>query len=501
MVLSLFCACAQVEEPLFDAKANLASQELTAVEKDVMVKMLRPNKSISLYNALDALENSDLSIRGLTRAAVQTDSVQYITKSLLYEKNIADSNFRYLPDTLAYMLNNGNGNGFTILSADVRIGKSVIMQTENGNMPRLNNLDSESAFILNNVVDYMLASFFEYKQLEDSLGDSIRKKLNAEIEEGFIGDGTRAKEPPIIMSWEYMETRSTNEVTSKRIDAMIPVQWGQDSPFNLTVSEKVGQTVLAGCVAVSTAQLMAFWKYPAIVGDSVIHWDMISKRQYYNTQEINEISYLMWAIGTNIGMRYGSDKSGAFTSDARSWLNRIGYSGGEEKEYSFNLVEQSLDNGCPVLANGARKKETTYFLGIKTGTSYSEGHSWLIDGILKRYKVFQDVYLAKMSDGTTAIKTVIRYNYYNFQHCNWGWKGRYDGWFPEGCFYANDESIKMQNDRGVYDTGTDNRTEDRRDFYVEPVDDPTPTRATDTGVDENNFQYNNKIYINLRPAS
>lgn len=40
--------------------------------------------------------------------------------------------------------------------------------------------------------------------------------------------------------------------------------------------------------------------------------------------------------------------------------------------------------------------------------------------------------------------------------------------FPKSCFYANDESINSQNERGVYDAGTDNRTEDRRDFYVEP---------------------------------
>lgn len=105
-----------------------------------------------------------------------------------------------------------------------------------------------------------------------------------------------------------------------------------------------------------------------------------------------------------------------------------------------------------------------------------------------------------MSDGTTKIKGVVRYEYANYQHCNWGWNGSYNGWYPEGCFYVNDNMVNIRNDNGEFDASTDSRKEDRSGFYEGPNEHATPTRASDSDVEVINYQYKDKIFINLKPA-
>lgn len=56
VVVFIIGGCSQLDDYVPDVGIPPSTKELTAQEKDVMSKMFKPNKSISLRNALEGLE-------------------------------------------------------------------------------------------------------------------------------------------------------------------------------------------------------------------------------------------------------------------------------------------------------------------------------------------------------------------------------------------------------------------------------------------------------------
>lgn len=205
--------------------------------------------------------------------------------------------------------------------------------------------------------------------------------------------------------------------------------WDQFEPFNLltptfdvryedgTIRSKHAPT---GCVATAWGIVMKYHGYPKdeITNPSRVmmygkdaqdtdnrqpvfygsyNWDNLLSdyRNGYTEEQANAIANLMWQIGANVEMSYGSSSSGAISGVAAQKMVDI-YGFSKELNYLYKedyrwtewkeLLRTELREGRPV---------------IYDGTSRSGGHAFICDGF-KESEAF---------------------------HINWGWGGLSNGYF------------------------------------------------------------------------
>jgi hypothetical protein len=122
-------------------------------------------------------------------------------------------------------------------------------------------------------------------------------------------------------------------------------------------------------------------------------------------------------IGLHIDMFYGCEGSGASMERATSVLdNFYGYSNAiTHANWHIDDIRQNIQNGYPVIVGGFRTRTT--ILGVDF---YTNGHTWVIDGLRDDYDNFQVVCYS--GGGVPLISNETR-NYIESYHMNWGWGG------------------------------------------------------------------------------
>ena len=218
--------------------------------------------------------------------------------------------------------------------------------------------------------------------------------------------------------WEKFSNLVEYESQNRSVSPLISARFDQGTPWNDMCpedSEGPGGNVLVGCVAVSMAQIMHYWSYPATgygshgythgqygyqyVDFSNATYDYDDMPSNYGTPETAK---LLYHAGVAVHMDYSPWGSGASVCwDGPSAQNaldvnfqyndnitcevKINYS---DEEWELKMKDQ-LDRGWPMVYRG-----------------YSEdaGHAWNIDGY----------------------QNILRNNYF---HCNWGWGGSANGYF------------------------------------------------------------------------
>jgi hypothetical protein len=154
------------------------------------------------------------------------------------------------------------------------------------------------------------------------------------------------------------------------------------------------------------------------------------------------INVLLYEAGVNVYMQYGKQGSSAFTSDAVPAFSNLGYDVSESafKDYSYATIVTSIDRKLPVIILAASKVTTTtttryhwldifhWFPQTTITKTSSGGHAWVIDDY--------DVPYETISSGNTTFQ---RPQY--LVHCNLGWGGSMNGWYPDGFFDARPRVI------------------------------------------------------------
>jgi len=229
-------------------------------------------------------------------------------------------------------------------------------------------------------------------------------------------------------------------------------KWDQNTPYwNVinSIYNRSSDKYYTGCVVTAVAQIMAYhnWPpYPAMYirdpikgkkldsfpdpyngGANVRFWDL-----YYiwsGTSRISgmndispdddrkrEIGVLMFEIGSNVNITYGTYGSGgsnASTESVPGALRNMRYLNSSVVSYNFATIRTSIDRGEPVYVSGDSKRTTSYpwwdIFKNNPQYSYGAGHAWVIDG----YKI---------------------QNYVPYVHCNIGWGGTSNGWYISGVF-------------------------------------------------------------------
>ena len=225
-----------------------------------------------------------------------------------------------IPDTLAYVCNFADSAGFAIICADDRVGCPILAYVGEGTLG--DEVENPGlAMVLANMEDYLIGSIQKFETEKDSLLQVAETQLQ--------GDTT-------CLRRTY--TGKYDLVSEESVAPLINTKWGQDAPYNSYVPLcPSGGHMLAGCVAIATAQIMAYYEFPKVLDGYSFNWkDMkySSCAEYVSVPARNSIARLVQLIGTHVEMSYGCEGSGANMDNTLTWLRTLGYQTSNPSDYN-----------------------------------------------------------------------------------------------------------------------------------------------------------------------
>lgn len=424
-----------------EVSTKIPESEMTSSNNLNLKAIFSENHKISASEAMEIALNaaddfSSESTRSGNPRTIENYAVYGSTKSGLRSKD-TDS------DSLIYVFNFADNQGFAIVSADDRIQSQVLAFVDEGSLEE--NIDDPGMSIfLENLESYAENSISDFEKCKDSLKNIA--EANYVVLEN-VNPATRAS---------YTTSTTITKVSEKTKKPLLAVTWGQGYPYNLFTpykgceKYKNGRTP-TGCVATATAQIMSYWKFPKTVGSYTFEWDKMTESPESNENNQVNIAQLMFIAGLGSGIDYEDydcDGSGTMPENACNWLETIGYKKGFSSQFNNDYVITALDMNCPLLADGYRNKTTVLGINIK----FTKGHCWVIDG----YKCIKNKIEYKTIDNATgAYVSAVSYSDTYFLHNNWGWEGYGNGYFLSGVFdvtspYQLDNEAKAESGEKNY---------------------------------------------------
>lgn len=184
----------------------------------------------------------------------------------------------------------------------------------------------------------------------------------------------------------------------------IRTEWHQRAPYNnsmifLNCSERANGRALAGCGAISLAQVIAYYAKPTgLVPDfSVIN----STSQVPDNPILHDmvVGPFVRKMADGIGAKPGCDGTSSHLKDHRKVLDQYGY------RYYYNSENVKHD----VFLNSMRSNNVVFIRGTRSDGS---GHVWVVDGCHTYTRSGQPEEV-------------------NIVHINWGWGGYCNGWYRD----------------------------------------------------------------------
>ena len=353
----------------------------------------RPQANGTTIPLTEALSNLDNVLSKL-----DVDTKSGITRSYSTASVLGSQNFNLtkapgvdIPDTLMYIVNFNDNQGFAVLAGDRRLGENVYCVTENG---VISASDFEEAF--------------NYLHSDTPLTKS------GETEEGDFVDIGQKFVPALMLSsmladLKYGKVIEENKETKAKIKPSgvicLSTKWGQKEPFNKFIPGKFP----TGCVATACAQVMQYCKIPSepIFLGITCSWELMETVYNINGGTPSELAKDQTAlfladIGSqeNCKITYGEKSSSGYASGVVRTLKNFGYKD-VKKHLGFGSKNQ---------------KRASSMIGARLpiyidGTDYHHGggHAWVLDG-----------------------------DWNGYFHCNWGWYGIWDGFYAKHNYFPVD---------------------------------------------------------------
>ena len=366
--------------------------------------------------AVEMLEENNATRSGKPRV-VSTNSVQYIvhTSSTRSSKG---------SDTLMYVFNYENDEGFAVISAN-RETEDLIAVAEQGH--------------------YIVGEDTENKGFE----------LFMNMAEEYIK--TTKEDNPIIMANNDgpVDMCELVHITRKRLinsyGPFVTTRWGQDAPYNQYCVTDTGTVIAAGCLITAVAQILSYYEFPTQIAINYeggaytlpLNWSEIKKHlggyPYTCTcTEHETISLLFRQLGYRLGANYWIEDNGGSPHLLNETFRLLGYNQGQLQPYSSSVVQSSLSQGQLVC------------ISAYSSEGFEGGHAWVIDG----YRTLEETKIEYSRNTVTGEMTelwrdITRTNRYN--HFNWGWDGNYNGYYLCDVF---DVQKYNELDFGVSSMGT-----------------------------------------------
>ena len=321
--------------------------------------------------AIDMAEKMAVNTRGNDKQREVGEVYVWKTKDICkYESTTrASSKLELLPDTLLYVVNFKDSNGYVLVSADKRLGE-VVGIVDKGSLKPSGEIDNPGLNLYLNELCLYYAEQLSYSYRTITRSSSYT-------------------------DWEIAERKGPLTWT----------EWHQHAPYNNNCPIINGFHALAGCVAIAIGQIMAYHHAPTTDGGYAYLWNEMGNPYEIPQTTAGEVSVaiLIARIGSMVGMNYGLNSSGASPTSAINGFEEMGYHYElYPNGYSIDACWTEIDNNRPFYIRGG--------IGLNQG-----GHAWVIDG----YMIEERVNINDPSD--------IQYR--DYVRCNWGWGGSDNGFY------------------------------------------------------------------------
>jgi len=411
---SIFAACSEIGDTL-DIQADV-SQEVG------ISRSIQEAEAIALdaYTAFHAEDE------------VTSRSTPALRCEVITGRNSRSTN----PDTLLYIVNYGEEEGFAVIGGPCN-STPLYAFVEEGNFsdPEVVKVEGFQLFMENAVQDAASAN-------SEHGGPILRDSLN--LEDGY----------KIINEWIY--ARSGGRI--------LPLKWGQGVGNNGEFEGMYCPNKIAGCVMTAALLTLAYYQEPAqmeftfperdcemalfdwtdmckhivchnkefpvkdIYGNDIV----VIKKCVANDASHKNLGRITRQLGYEINATYYSSGTGAFTSKmvpllSSKYIPRCSY-------YTLNWIDAPDDLNC--LIEGLDEG-----ISVVRGSSQSGGHAWIADG----YKVVEcrkNTYSKGQGNGSQddsewelVSSELVSESY--FIHYNWGWNGVCNGFFAPNVFRCN----------------------------------------------------------------
>ena len=268
---------------------------------------------------------------------------------------------------------------------------------------------------------------------------------------GYSTSAVSGEMPPALTAWlgEYSEyvndVRAGKVVTVQRnarqasaaIEPMLVTAWDQDEPYNnMCPILKNGERGYTGCGNTAAAQVMRFHKWPVspiadvewesnITGEVVFcelkshvyDWDnmLYNYASEYTEAQADAVALLMADLGMATQSEYQTEGTGCIDPEiAYALVNVFNYSPeltiAIRSDYTYEeyiaLIRENLNNRQPIVYCGY-------------GQDFSDGHAFVCDGIDEN----------------------------DLLHIDWGWDGKFNGYFDIASMEPNGNGIGGFSDR------------------------------------------------------
>ena len=354
---------------------------------EVMEPPINESMTILVNSEFGIDESEALSIAGnllgqLSRSE-SSAKVDYILSSESAKESLSS-------DVLAYVINYDDNGGFAIIASDKRINP-VLAFSDTGSFSFDNELSR--LYFLDKVEEYITT---EIEQEQVQVAD-----YNAGYSDLF----------PVT-----------------QIGPFVVTNYGQRAPYNKYVSE-VHPNCITGCVPVAVATIMTHAKDKLAYDNFTFYFSqirkLIDKQENTNAggeslnshgpitgplptnlvpttydMAIDHIAQLMYKIGRDIGVTYGTSATSGDSSKGQKLMSELGY------ECTPYLYTTDISKVLPYLLDSK--------LIMMRGDSSKDGHAWVCDG-------------AKILCKGTSSERI-------FYHMDWGWYGESNGYFQGDIF-------------------------------------------------------------------
>lgn len=313
-------------------------------------------------------------------------------------------------DSLFYVVNFNDDNGFVIASSDDR-ETPVFAYIEDGNY-------SEEDTLNNGYKAFM------YSLIEKELSIRQGKELDEENpnDSSLMSTITTRNIKPI----DEDDPHNAPYISENKYEVMLPLlktKWNQGKPYNTYCSN-----CPTGCVVTAISQICSFlkspnnvtWSHNGIGNRCNIDWDKILKEcSYYgypisyDTQD--QVANLMRFWGITFDADYSSGGTSVDSEDAIDKFRWYGYDATGLTDYNASNVMKDLKSGNKIIF--MRGNGRYYHVGF-VFRKYVDGHAWVVDG-----------YIYQLISKKESI----------YVHCNWGWGGDKNGYFLSNVLNADEK--------------------------------------------------------------
>lgn len=372
-------------------------------------------------------------------------------------------------------------NGYILASNDNRIG-NILAIVENGEFD-----DPEDPFtrmLHKNLEAYIDTTIAIYGTLTDADALAAFEKLRPR-EEGrkLISHWDEVKE---YLSLGYYIDPIYDYMSDFQVvrEPLITTKWNQNAPYNnylnyaLYLEGQTNKNYKAGCIPVALAQLVTYYQYMNPITPTVAAFNQptigswnpkaglwtgqynwtsmknVSTLTEGNTALVGQIGVLLYQIGKNLGVEYGSQTGLSLTINTTTYqasstvlmstLQAMGYNTGN----GFRYVPYVENTPAGVAYRNTRKNTLDqghpYFV-VGVDENLGMGHAWLVDG----YGTMTYYYEALIYPGSTTpiVVQILLSNDRMMVHCNMG-NSIGNGWYIDGLFDVANMASFPGNDIG-----------------------------------------------------